>query len=353
MHVPDGFLDAKTLITTALLSAAGVGMAIGQAQRHLPRRKIPLLGLAGAFVFAAQMLNFPVAGGTSGHLVGGVLAAVLLGPGAAVIVLAAVLLVQCFMFADGGVLALGANIFNMGIVGTVGGYGVYWLVCKLMIRPTPAAKAVTDASAILKYATRERTGPIHPAELRVRLIAAAFAAWCGVVLASIACAGELALSHTARWNLVFPAMANIHMLIGIGEGVITALVLAAVGKARPELLERGIEDDRGRGYWPVVMYGLLIALGLAMFVSPLASKWPDGLEKVAGMFGFEHKAAEALLPAPMADYSISRIPWATAATSIAGAVGTVLMFALATIIARLLTRQPAASPAEESAAPRR
>src|SRR5512146_2945908 len=115
MHIPDGFLDTKTAAATGAIAALGLGVALRQARFHLPPRRVPLLGLAAAFVFAAQMLNFPIGGGTSGHLVGGVLAAALLGPSAAVVVLSAVLLVQCFMFADGGVLALGANVFNMAI----------------------------------------------------------------------------------------------------------------------------------------------------------------------------------------------------------------------------------------------
>jgi cobalt/nickel transport system permease protein len=106
MHIPDGFIDGKTAATTALLSAVGVGLALRQVRRRLPPRRVPLLGLAAAFLFAAQMVNFPVAGGTSGHLVGGVLAAALLGPSAAIVVLTTVLIVQCFLFADGGVLAL-------------------------------------------------------------------------------------------------------------------------------------------------------------------------------------------------------------------------------------------------------
>jgi len=130
MHIPDGFIDAKTAATTALLSAAGVGLALRQARRSLPARRVPLLGLAAAFLFAAQMVNFPVAGGTSGHLVGGVLVAALLGPSAAIVVLTTVLIVQCFLFADGGVLALGANVFNMAIIGAAGGYAIYRLVLR-------------------------------------------------------------------------------------------------------------------------------------------------------------------------------------------------------------------------------
>src|ERR1700730_4581681 len=115
MHVPDGFLDAKTALISGSVSVVGVGYSLRELRKHLPPRKVPLMGLSAAFVFAAQMLNFPVAGGTSGHLLGGVLTAVLLGPSAAILVLTAVLVVQCLLFADGGLLALGANVLNMGI----------------------------------------------------------------------------------------------------------------------------------------------------------------------------------------------------------------------------------------------
>jgi cobalt/nickel transport system permease protein len=135
MHIPDGFIDGKTAATTAALSAVGVGLALRQVRRRLERRRVPLLGLAAAFLFAAQMINFPVYGGTSGHLLGGVLVAALLGPSAAIVVLTTVLIVQCFLFADGGVLALGANIFNMGIVGGAGGYWIYRLVCRALPGP--------------------------------------------------------------------------------------------------------------------------------------------------------------------------------------------------------------------------
>ena len=128
MHIPDGFLDLKTSLAADALSVGALTLALRDARRTLPPRRVPLLGLAAAFIFAGQMLNFPVAGGTSGHLVGSVLAAALLGPGAAVIALTAVLVVQCFVFADGGVLALGANIFNMGVIGALVGYALYRLV---------------------------------------------------------------------------------------------------------------------------------------------------------------------------------------------------------------------------------
>lgn len=305
MHIPDGFIDAKTAVVTGTLAVTGLGVALRQARLHLPSRKVPLLGLTAAFVFAAQMINFPVAGGTSGHLVGAVLAAALLGPSAGVIVISAVLITQCFMFADGGVSALGANIFNMAIIGAVGGWSIYHVVSRLF------------------------------KGLFGQILAAAFAAWCSTVLASVACAGELAASGRVSWSLALPAMAGVHMLIGIGEGLITALVLVAIARARPELLQPKTLPTTSRSYGPVLAYGALIALGLTLFASPFASKWPDGLDKTAEVLGFADKAvAKPLLPAPIPDYQIPGT--GVLATSLAGAIGTVAVFALAWILARVL-----------------
>jgi len=306
MHIPDGFLDTKTAASTGVIAATGLGVALRQARRHLPARQVPLLGLAAAFVFAAQMLNFPVAGGTSGHLIGGTLVAVLLGPSAAVIVISSVLIVQCLMFADGGITALGANILNMGLIGGVGGWGIYYLV-------TRRIKGVFGC-----------------------VLAATFAAWCSTVLAAVVCAGELAVSHTVRWSVALSAMAGVHMLIGVGEGLITALVLAAIARARPELLEPDVAAESARSYGALVVYGVLIALGLALFASPFASQWPDGLDKTAEALGFNNRNAGAVMPAPIPDYSMPGVHWSVLATSLAGAVGTVVVFALAWMLARVL-----------------
>jgi cobalt/nickel transport system permease protein len=306
MHVPDGFLDTRTAVATGVLAAAGLGVALRQARRHLPPRRVPLLGLGAAFVFAAQMINFPVAGGTSGHLLGAVLIGALVGPSAAVIVLSAVLIVQCLMFADGGISALGANIFNMGIVGGVGGWAIYHLTHR-------AVKGLFG-----------------------RVLAAAFAAWCSTVLASIVCAGELAVSHTAAWSVVLPAMAGIHVLIGMGEGLITALVLAGIARTRPDLLEPEATVGAHGSYGAVVAYGGLIALGVALFASPFASSWPDGLDRTAEVLGFQEKVSPPLLPAPMSGYAMPGTEWGVLGTSIAGAAGTVVVFGLAWLLARAL-----------------
>jgi cobalt/nickel transport system permease protein len=307
MHIPDGFLDAKTAVATVGLSVIGVGVAFRNVRHQLPRRKVPLLGLGAAFVFAAQMLNFPVAGGTSGHLVGGVLMAVLLGPGAALIVLTAVLMVQCFMFADGGVTALGANIFNMGMIGGVGGYAIYRCV-----------------------------SGIFPG-MRGRIMAAAFAAWCSTVGAAVVCAGELAVSGTAAWSVAFPAMTSVHMVIGIGEALITSVVLVAIARANPTLLEPQTSQPEKPGYVHAVIFGLLVSCGLALFVAPFACRWPDGLEEVARTLGFEHHmSTQPLVHSPLSNYQLPGISSATVATSLAGVIGTAIAFVLAFLLARAL-----------------
>jgi cobalt/nickel transport system permease protein len=302
MHIPDGFLDGKTAAVAAGLSAAGVGVALRRVRQELPPRKIPLLGLSAAFLFAAQMVNFPVAGGTSGHLIGGALVAALLGPSAAVVVVTTVLIVQCFLFQDGGVLALGANVFNMAIVNSVAGYTVYRVVCRLQ------------------------------SGVRGQVTAIAFAGWSATVLAAVCCAGELAWSRIVPWQAAFPAMSTVHMLIGVGEGLISALVLLAVQHARPDLISGTSMTSPPRRVGEMLGYGMLAALGIAIFVAPFACPWPDGLDSVAEKFGFTHKTLAPLLPAPAPDYQMPGIHWAVGATAVAGLVGTLVVFVMALLL---------------------
>ena len=308
MHIPDGFLDARTLATTGALAAGGLTLAVRQVNRTLPRRKLPLMGLSAAFIFAAQMVNFPVAGGTSGHLLGAVLAAVLLGPAAGAVVIACVLMLQAMLFSDGGVLALGANIFNMAFVGGMSGYAIFRATQRLL----PG--------------------------LRGRVTAVFFAGWCSTVLASAACAGELSFSGTLAPGAAFPAMLGVHALIGFGEGLITALALLAIARTRPELLELTSPDSSRRAGFEFVLFGLLVAFGLAIFVSPYASSWPDGLDKVAETFGFQGRATNlfvTLLP----DYQMPGVSSHALATALAGALGTLLMFGLAWLVGRALVKK--------------
>ena len=207
MHIPDGFVSTGVAAVTWAASAAGVAYSSNKLGRELQEKQVPLMGVTAAFIFAAQMMNFTVAGGTSGHLLGAALAAILLGPWAGCLVLTAVLGVQALVFQDGGLVALGANIFNMAVLGVA----VAWLTYRA-----------------LRRALGSRT--------QATLISAFVAAWLSVFIASLAAAAELALSGTSPVALVFPAMGAVHVLIGIGEGLITAGVLAFLRSVRPDLL---------------------------------------------------------------------------------------------------------------------
>jgi cobalt/nickel transport system permease protein len=209
MHLPDGFIDARTSIGAGVVAAAGIGWSLRKAGEQLDERRVPLAGLVAAFVFAAQMLNFPVASGTSGHLLGGVLAAVLVGPYLGAVCVAVVLAVQGLLFADGGLTALGLNVVNMSLVGAFVGYGAFLGLRRLL--------------------------PARPASVPT---AAGLAAGAAVVLAAGAFVLEYALGGTggASTGTVAAAMLGVHALIGIGEGVITAMVVSAVLATRPDLV---------------------------------------------------------------------------------------------------------------------
>jgi cobalt/nickel transport system permease protein len=204
MHIPDGFLSTDVALACAVPAAVCVGLGLHRANVELDERRVPLLGVTAAFIFAAQMLNFPVAGGTSGHFLGAALAAILLGPWLACLVMAVVLGVQAFVFADGGITALGANILNMGVIGAlvVGGL--------MHFARTLAPKAIL---------------PI-----------AAAGAWLAVMAGATATALELAISGTVPLHTVLPAMLGVHLLIGVGEAVVTVAAVSAVLSTRPDLV---------------------------------------------------------------------------------------------------------------------
>jgi cobalt/nickel transport system permease protein len=209
VHVPDGFLDAPTSVATGVVAAAGVGLALRKARTELDDRTAPLAGLVAAFVFAAQMINFPVGAGTSGHLLGGALAAVLVGPWTAVLCISVVLLVQGLFMADGGITALGTNITLMGLVGV----GVGWLVFV-------GVRSVLPKSV----------GSIAPAAAVGALLSVPVAATVFTLLFAI---GGQAPVETGK---VLTAMVGWHLVIGVGEAVITALVVGAVVASRPDLV---------------------------------------------------------------------------------------------------------------------
>jgi len=206
MHIPDGFIDAKTAVTTGVLSAGGLAGAIYGVKQYFKARVIAMMGVMSALIFALQMINFTIPGGTSGHLLGGAMAAIVLGPYAGTVVIAVVLIVQALIFMDGGIAAMGANIFNMAIIGVYSSFAVYWLMQKI---------------------SKSRW---------MFFVAVALASWASVVVASFFAALELGISGTYAMGVTMKAMVGVHSVIGVGEAIITTAIVAFVFKVRPELI---------------------------------------------------------------------------------------------------------------------
>ncbi|MEU2226119.1 energy-coupling factor ABC transporter permease [Streptomyces sp. NPDC018347] len=320
MHVPDGFIDAPTSAVTGVVAAGALAVSLRGARRELDERTAPLAGLVAAFIFAVQMLNFPVAAGTSGHLLGGALAAILVGPYTAVLCVSVVLLMQGVLFADGGLTALGVNITDMAIVTTVVSYAVFRGLLAVLPRKR---RSVTVASFV--------------------------AALVSVPAAAVAFTLIYAVGGTTDVSIgkVATAMIGVHVLIGIGEAVITALTVGAVVAVRPDLVygARGLRQrlrlrvngslvdapaapaapgpvavrTSRRTLW---VTGLVTSLVLAGFVSFYASANPDGLEKVAHDKGIDAKAEKhASAGSPLADYGVKDISDARLSGGLAGVIG--------------------------------
>src|SRR5215208_3485844 len=284
LHIPDGFLSLIVslicwVITTLVLSAA-----ISRTNRSLGEKQVPLMGVMAAFIFAAQMINFPVAGGTSGHLLGGALAAITLGPWAGMLVMTAVIMVQGLLFQDGGLLVMGANILNMGLVTVAIGYGLY--------------RGASMGS---------RT---------VRLSVAGIAAWLSVVAGALFTAVQLWLSGTAQLQVVIPAMLTVHAIIGLGEALITVAALTFILQSRPDLLGENSASAKGSRGW--IVAGVFVSLAVVL-LSPLASTNPDGLNRVAADLGFIHTAQTRV--GPLAGYTIPFLQSLSLSRIAAGAVG--------------------------------
>jgi cobalt/nickel transport system permease protein len=300
MHIPDGFLSTAVSILLWVLSIFFIALSLRNVGRDVGERQVPMMGVLAACIFAGQMLNFTVAGGTSGHLMGAAIAAILLGPWAAILILTCVVGIQALIFQDGGLLALGGNIFNMGVIGAFVGYAVYRLV--------------------QRFAKGARWG----------VLAGGFVAgWASIVVASLAVALQLAISGTSPANIGIPTMGGVHAVIGIGEGLITLGALSFLSATRRDLINPQTAKPAGTGVW---ITGLLIALALAI-ASPLASAFPDGLEKVAEDTGFLDKAQDApyqIIP----DYVVPGIGNEALATIAAGIIGVLVVAAVAFAIAR-------------------
>ena len=292
MHIPDGFLTFPVATVLWLLSIGALALALRKVDRSLHERDLPLMGVLAAAIFAAQMLNFNVAAGTSGHLLGAALAAILLGPWAAMLVMTAVVSIQALIFQDGGLLALGANLFNMAVLGVWVAYGLFVLARRL---------------------TAGRTWG---------LFASGFAAaWGSIFIAALAAALQLAASGVSPASLVIPAMGAVHALIGLGEGLITLGALAFLFSARRDLLQpEAAAPGSNRAVW---IGGLALA-ALLVIVSPLASSHPDGLEWVAEQQEFIGLARQPLFEL-IPEYLLPGVQNEALATILAGLVGLVLV----------------------------
>ena len=318
MHAPDGFFSVWLSLVGWTITIVMVALAIRNTRTQLGERQIPLMGIIAATIFAGQMLNFTIPGGTSGHLLGGALAAIILGPWAAVLVMTSVIAIQALLFQDGGLLVMGLNIINMGIITSFVGYFIY---------------------RGLKRVLKGRGGTL----------AAAFAgAWLSLVVTSAFAAVELALSGTSPLNIALPAMVGVHALIGVGEGVLTASALAFILATRPDLITGEEAPGQRSAGW--VLAGLLIALGITL-LAPFASPYPDGLERIAQVFaspeevtqppvgfavpqtpqffGVAREAPYRILPG----YTIPFLGESNLSTVAAGMIGVVIVFGIVYVIA--------------------
>lgn len=312
MHVADGILSPEVCLAAAAVSAGAVGYSLHKLRDQIDTRTVPLTGMVAALIFAGQMVNFPLlALPVSGHLMGGVLAAVLLGPWAGLLAISLVLVVQCLLFADGGLLALGVNILHMGVVGCWGGFALISLISR-------------------RFAQR-RTG---------LLAGTVIASWVTVVAASMLFSTEFWLSRRGTdfdFSSIFTLMVLFHSLIGIGEAVISAGILAQILAVRPDLLP-GSESLRPQtttgSIGRVIVSGAVSALAIAAFLAPFASGFPDGLEAVAEQSEFFELSEptelsvfdDYAIPSPILSWKQTRW-WELVSVSIAGVggVGSILL----------------------------
>jgi len=292
LHIPDGFLSITVSVICWVISVTLISMAVSRTNKSLGEKQVPLMGIMAAFIFAAQMINFPVAGGTSGHLLGGALAAIVLGPWAGMLVMTAVIAVQGLLFQDGGLLVMGANILNMGLLTAVIGYGLY-------------------RSAMNKSQT-------------VKLVTIGIAAWLSVMAGALATALQLWLSGTSNLQTVVIAMLSVHALIGLGEALITVSALAFILRTRPDLLGEGSASSEGGRGW--VIGGVIISL-IVVLLSPLASSNPDGLERVATDMGFIHSGQSSAYQI-ISGYTLPFLGKTSLSTIFAGLIGVVVVGAI-------------------------
>ena len=311
MHIRDGILSPEVCLATGLISLAAVGYSLRKLRVDLEDRAVPLTGMMAAVVFAGQMVNFPLIGlPVSGHLLGGVLAAVVLGPWAGCLAITLVLLVQAVLFNDGGLMSLGANVLNMAVLGAWGGYAIY--------------------SALRKCFGNQLVSAVP---------AAIIAAWLSVLAAaSLFCVefGFSAGSNEFSLRGIFTLMVLYHALIGVGEALITGTILSFVLSRRPDLIPAAPSAGPLSNLGRFTFAGLVCALAVASVLAPLKSDFPDGLDKVVESTGMDVLSLDRP-PLVLDGYEIplpSGIDWSTASTALAGILGTIVVFAMAVLLGK-------------------
>ncbi len=309
MHIQDGVLSPAVCVATGAVSVAAVGYSLHKLKASIAERIVPLTGMMAALVFAGQMVNFPLGVvPVSGHLIGGVLAAVVLGPWGGCLALTLVLVVQRFLFSDGGLLTLGTNVLHMAVIGSIGGHAVYSFVSRLA-----------------------------GGGRRACLIGVATASWLSVMAAAALFCLEFRLSHAAPdfdFGRIFLLMVSFHALIGVGEALISVAVINFIWQQRPDLIESpSVATGPIAGLGRVLTAGMVAALAIGAFLAPFASSLPDGLDSVAGRFGFNGDAVSSWTA--FDDYdAIPLGDWSGLSVSVAGIVGTLLVFLAAVAIGR-------------------
>ncbi|MCH1524977.1 MAG: energy-coupling factor ABC transporter permease [Candidatus Actinomarina sp.] len=303
MHVPDGFINAQVSVATGVISLGTLWAYIRNAKNLVADKLIALTGMMSALIFVLQMINFPIAAGTSGHLLGGALAVIVLGPSLGIICISIVVVIQSLLFADGGLSALGVNVLNMAIITSLTG----WLTITFW------KKLFGDSQFTL-------------------ISGSVIAGLLSVVFSSIAFVMEYAIGGTVSVPLgsVLIAMISTHLFIGLGEGVITALIISLLLRVRSDLVYANTKKDKSNNL--STSYGIFIVLILSLtLITPYASSSPDGLESVASNFGFEETDGVVLL---LEDYGISSVNNNFVSTILSALLGIVSIAGLSTLFFR-------------------
>ena len=303
MHVPDGFINAQVSVATGVISLGTLWAYIRNAKNLVADKLIALTGMMSALIFVLQMINFPIAAGTSGHLLGGALAVIVLGPSLGIICISIVVVIQSLLFADGGLSALGVNVLNMAIITSLTG----WLTITFWKKLFGDSRFTLISGSVI-------------------------AGLLSVVFSSIAFVMEYAIGGTVSVPLgsVLIAMISTHLFIGLGEGIITALIISLLLRVRSDLVYANTKKDKSNNL--STSYGIFIVLILSLtLITPYASSSPDGLESVASNFGFEETDGVVLL---LEDYGISSVNNNFISTILSALLGILSIAGLSTLFFR-------------------